>query len=103
MTKSNAFGCSRLTFRQISELANCSQGTVALEIKEWEAEKAAGIERNLDDEIDKELSDKPQEKNFEGTAPAPLPVEVVRFYKNYLSNSLSSVLLSYQKNTMASD
>lgn len=70
-----------LTFRQISELANCSQGSVALEIKEWEAEKAAGIERNLDAEINKELSDKSEEKNFEDTAPAPppIPVEVVRF------------------------
>ena len=67
-----------LTYRKISELANCSQGSVSLEIKEWEEEKAKGIERNLDDEISKELLPKP-EKQKEIPELPPLPIQVVRF------------------------
>ena len=44
-----------LTYRRIAELSNCSQGSVSLEIRQWEKEKAEGLEKNLDDEIDSEL------------------------------------------------
>jgi DNA invertase Pin-like site-specific DNA recombinase len=69
-----------LTYKQISELANCSQGSVSLEIKEWEEEKAKGIEKNLDDEISNELLEKPKpEKQEQAFEPPPLPIQVVRF------------------------
>lgn len=68
-----------LTFRQISELANCSQGSVALEIKEWDLEKSKGIIRNLDEEISQELTNEKQESKTEELLPPPLPIPVVRF------------------------
>jgi DNA invertase Pin-like site-specific DNA recombinase len=69
-----------LTFRQISELANCSQGSVALEIKEWDKEKSKGINRNLDENITQELSLRNNVKlNIEKILPPPLPIPVVRF------------------------
>jgi DNA invertase Pin-like site-specific DNA recombinase len=69
-----------LTFRQISELANCSQGSVALEIKEWDQEKLKGINRNLDDDINQELNRTCKPKNLiEKILPPPLPVPVIRY------------------------
>ncbi len=71
-----------LTFREIARLANCSQGSVALEIRQWEEEKAKGIERNLDDEIQTELIEPVEQESNEideeNDIP-PLPVQVVRF------------------------
>ena len=71
-----------LTFRQIAELANCSQGSVALEIKEWEAEKAAGVEKDLDAQINEELSESTAQFEQEQSPkllPPAIPVKVVRF------------------------
>lgn len=69
-----------LTFRAIAELANCSQGSVALEMKAWEKEKAEGIERDLDAEIQEELQPTTvRKKEEEDSDPPPLPVPVVRF------------------------
>ncbi len=71
-----------LTYRKIAELSNCSQGSVALEIRQWEEEKTKGVERNLDNEINTELIEplepKSTEVDEEGSIP-PLPVPVVRF------------------------
>lgn len=74
-----------LTYRRIAELSNCSQGSVSLEIRQWEKEKAEGIEKNLDDEIDSELleitsqlDNLSEDKKVDEEIP-PEPVSVVRF------------------------
>jgi len=74
-----------LTYRKIAELSNCSQGSVALEIREWEKEKSEGVEKNIDKEIDSELVDlteqlqvKDEEAKGDDDVP-PTPVSVVRF------------------------
>ena len=70
-----------LTFREIANLANCSQGSVALEIKEWNKEKAEGITSEvLDEEITEELEEKlnPKKEPEEVEIP-PEPIPVVRY------------------------
>lgn len=70
-----------LTFRDIANLANCSQGSVALEIKQWNKEKAEGkISEVLDDEITVELEEKeiPKKEPEEIEVP-PVPIPVVRY------------------------
>jgi len=65
-------------------LANCSQGSVALEVKEWNAEKENGtVTINLDEEISNELEPVEESKIIkdeiiEESSP-PQPIPVVRF------------------------
>ena len=72
-----------LTFREIARLANCSQGSVALEVKAWNMEKENGAETiDLDEEISNELDPVEESKiikdeNFEVSSP-PQPIPVVR-------------------------
>jgi DNA invertase Pin-like site-specific DNA recombinase len=72
-----------LTFAEISRLANCSQGSVSVELKEWEKEKAEGVEQKFEDEeISDELLENIQKKS-EPQNPSeetpPLPVPVIRY------------------------
>ena len=65
-------------------MANCSQGSVALEVKEWNAEKENGtVTINLDEEISNELEPVEESKIIkdeiiEESSP-PQPIPVVRF------------------------
>jgi hypothetical protein len=72
-----------LTFREIARLANCSQGSVSVEMREWETEKADGIEKNIEDEeITGELHEKmvnTPEINAEEIEIPPMPIQVVRY------------------------
>ena len=55
---------------------------MALEIKEWEAEKAAGVEKDLDAQINEELSESTAQFEQEQSPkllPPAIPVKVVRF------------------------
>ncbi len=71
-----------LTFREIANLANCSQGSVALEMRAWKKEQEEGIEsKDLSNEIQLELENpilksSPATKEIE---PPPIPISVVRY------------------------
>jgi DNA invertase Pin-like site-specific DNA recombinase len=72
-----------LTFREIARLANCSQGSVSVEMRQWEKEKAEGVEQNFEDgEISGELQDKivntPKVSADEVEIP-PVPIQVIRY------------------------
>jgi DNA invertase Pin-like site-specific DNA recombinase len=69
-----------LTYSEISRLANCSQGSVSVELKQWEKEKAEGNEQSFDEEeITVELVENTQEEKkpsqiIEDTPPIPVPI-----------------------------
>ncbi len=70
-----------LTYAEISRLANCSQGSVSVEMKQWEKEKAEGTEQSFeDDEISNEVSkksvnvEKIESIEMEKTPLTPIPV-----------------------------
>ena len=72
-----------LTFREIARLANCSQASVSVEMKQWKKEKAEGIEQNFEDEeISGELQDKivntPELDADEVEIPS-VPIQVIRY------------------------
>jgi DNA invertase Pin-like site-specific DNA recombinase len=71
-----------LTFAEIARLANCSQGSVSVEMKEWQKEKDQGKEQLFEhDEISDELikNKLPEKENSQEIEIPPLPVQVVRF------------------------
>ena len=71
-----------LTYAEIARLANCSQGSVSLEMKEWQKEKDLGAEQVFEsDEISDELIDEKilQKENLQENEIPPVPVPVVRF------------------------
>lgn len=69
-----------LIFKEITNPANFSQGSVALEIKQWNKEKAEGkISKVLDDEISEELEEKETPKKPDEIEFPPVPIPVVRY------------------------
>lgn len=70
-----------LTFREIARLANCSAGSVALEVKQWNKEKEAGLETiDLKEDFSEELirQNEKIKPPCESEIP-PLPIPVIRY------------------------
>lgn len=69
-----------LTYAEISRLANCSQGSVSVELKLWEEEKAKGIDSKLEEQVNfLEPNSQVDHAQSDDKKVPPLPVPVVRY------------------------
>ena len=84
---------SGLTFREISKIANVSSGSINAELKEWEKEKAQGLNLTVDGDLppaeqkaiaqlEAELAKKREAEKNKANALVPVeaePIQIVRF------------------------